>query len=229
MNVLAEIGQAFVLGLLTPLGAVCVLPLYPGFLVYLAGQLPSTRVHRYTMLLFGLIVTGGVIVFMVAIGLIFTTILEVSLQGVIGIVSPIAFGVLFVISLLLIFDVDIGRFLPKVRSPVGKNPWISAAVYGLFFGAIVIPCNPLFIAALFTQTVSAGDFAANMLSFLFFGIGIGFPLLVLAAISAAWTDKIMDFLTGHRTAINRVAGVLMLAASVYYLVFVFMVFERLFD
>ncbi len=228
MNLLAELGSAFVLGLLTPLGAVCALPLYPGFLAYLAGQLPASEVHRRTIFLFGLIVTGGVVVFMVAVGLLFTTVLEVSLTSVIGIVSPIAFGVLLVISLLLIFNVDIGRFLPKARSPVGKNPWLSAAVYGLFFGAIVIPCNPLFIAALFTRTVSAADFAENILRFLFFGIGIGFPLLVLAAVSGAATDRIVNFLTGHRRAINLVAGVLMLGASVYYLVFVFKVFETLF-
>ena len=228
MNLLAELGSAFVLGLLTPLGAVCVLPLYPGFLAYLAGQLPASEVHRRTIFLFGLIVTGGVVVFMVAVGLLFTTVLEVSLTSVIGIVSPIAFGILFVISLLLIFNVDIGRFLPKARSPVGRNPWLSAAVYGLFFGAIVIPCNPLFIAALFTRTVSAADFAENILRFLFFGIGIGFPLLVLAAVSGTATDRIVNFLTGHRRAINLVAGVLMLGASVYYLVFVFKVFETLF-
>ncbi len=228
MNLLAELGSAFVLGLLTPLGAVCVLPLYPGFLVYLTGQLPAARVGRRTIFLFGLIVTGGVIVFMVAVGFVFTTVLEVSLTSVIGIVSPIAFGVLFVISLLLIFNVDIGRFLPRARSPVGRNPWLSAAVYGLFFGAIVIPCNPLFIAALFTRTVSAADFAENILRFLFFGIGIGFPLLLLAAVSGAATDKIMNFLTGHRRAINLVAGVLMLGASVYYLVFVFKIFETSF-
>jgi cytochrome c-type biogenesis protein len=224
-SLLAELGSAFVLGLLTPLGAVCVLPLYPGFLVYLAGQMSETEVHRRTIFLFGLVITAGVIVFMVVLGVIFTTVLQVSLTSVIGVLSPIAFAVLLVISLLLIFDVDIGRFLPKARTPIRRNPWLSAALYGLFFGAIVVPCNPLFIAALFTRTVSAADFAENVLRFLFFGIGIGFPLLVLAAISGAATDAIMGFLTRRKRAINLVAGIAMLGVSLYYLIFVFNVFD----
>ena len=36
MEVLGGLGEAFLLGLATPLGAVCVLPIYPGFLVYLS-------------------------------------------------------------------------------------------------------------------------------------------------------------------------------------------------
>lgn len=110
MNLLAELGSAFLLGLLTPLGAVRVLPLHAGFLVYLAGRLPATEVRRRTRL------HGrprGIV------------------TSVIGGVSPIAFGLPF-----------------------------------------VIPCSPLFIAALFARTVSAADFAENILRFLFFGIGL---------------------------------------------------------
>lgn len=222
MDLLAKLGEAFVLGLLTPLGAVCVLPLYPGFLVYLSGQL-SEQAGRKTILFFGLVITSGVILFMVLLGLIFTTILRTSLTNVIGIVSPIAFGILMAISLLLILNVDVGRFLPKARFRVARNPWASALSYGLFFGAIVVPCNPLFIAALFTRTISAVSFLENMLQFLFFGVGIGFPLLILAAISSAAADSVISFLTKHKRVINLIAGLTMLGISTYYLFFVFRV------
>ncbi len=228
MELLSELGAAFVLGLLTPLGAVCVLPLYPGFLVYLTSQLSGRQPGRATIVLFGLIIMSGVIVFMMALGLIFTTILEVSLTGVIGIVSPVAFGVLLAISLLLIFNVDIGRYIPRAPIPATRNPWVSAFFFGFFFGAIVVPCNPLFIAALFTRTVVAISFLLNVLRFLFFGIGIGFPLLVLAAASSTATQNIIDFLTRHRHAINLTAGLIMLGISLYYLIFVFRVFDFLF-
>ena len=179
--------------------------------------------------LFGLIITAGVIIFMMLLGLVFTTILEVSLTNVIGIVSPIAFGILLIISLLLIFNVDVGRFLPKGRARTVRNPWVSAFIYGFFFGAIVVPCNPLFIAALFTRTVAAVGFFENVLRFLFFGIGIGFPLLVIAAISSTATDAIIGFLTRHKRAINIIAGVIMLGISMYYLVFVFKIFDIFFS
>lgn len=73
MELISELGAAFVLGLLTPLGAVCVLPLYPGFLVYLTSQLSGKEPGRGTIVFFGIIITGGVILFMVILGLVFTT------------------------------------------------------------------------------------------------------------------------------------------------------------
>ncbi len=229
MEALAELGTAFVLGLLTPLGAICVLPLYPGFLVYLTGQLSGKEPGKATIILFGLIITSGVILFMLLLGLIFTTILKVSLTNIIGIVSPIAFGILLVISLLLIFNIDVGRFLPKAHAPIARSPWISAFLFGFFFGAIVVPCNPLFIAALFARTISAVDYLENVLRFLFFGVGIGFPLLVLAAISSAATNAIINFLTKYKRVINLSAGLIMLGISLYYLIFVFRVFDTLFS
>lgn len=224
MDLISELGAAFVLGLLTPLGAVCVLPLYPGFLVYLTSQLSGKEPGRATIIFFGIIITAGVILFMVILGLIFTTVLQVSLTNVIGIVSPIAFGILLVISLLLVFNVDVGRLLPKAHAPTARNPWVSAFFFGFFFGAIVVPCNPLFIAALFSRTISAAGFLENILRFLFFGIGIGFPLLVLAALSATATATIINFLTRHRRIINLMAGLIMFGISAYYLIFVFRIF-----
>lgn len=224
MDLISELGAAFVLGLLTPLGAVCVLPLYPGFLVYLTSQLSGKEPGRTTIIFFGIIITAGVILFMVILGLIFTTILQVSLTNVISIVSPIAFGILLVISLLLIFNVDVGRLLPKAHIPTARNPWVSAFFFGFFFGAIVVPCNPLFIAVLFTRTISTVGFLENILRFLFFGIGIGFPLLVMAALSATATDTIIGFLTRYRRAINLIAGLIMLGISLYYLLLVFRIF-----
>jgi cytochrome c-type biogenesis protein len=224
VEVLSDISTAFVLGLLTPLTAACVLPLYPGFLAYLSNQLSGRESNRKTLALFGVVITLGVILFMLLLGLIFTTVLQVSLTKVIGVISPVAFGVLVIISLLLIFDVDLGRFLPKIHAPRAKNPLMSAFTFGFFFGAIVIPCNPLFIAALFARTISTMSYLENVLSFLFFGIGIGFPLLAFSLISTASSTAVIGYLTRYRRVINLSAGAIMLVISVYYLVFVFRIF-----
>ena len=222
---LARISEAFILGLLTPLTAACVLPLYPGFLVYLSNQLSGKEHNRKTIAFFGLIVTFGVVLFMTLFGLVFTTILKVSLTNVIEIISPIAFGILVIISLLLIFNIDIGRFIPRTQTPAAKNPMLNALLFGFFFGAIVIPCNPLFIAVLFTRTISTIDFLGNILRFLFFGIGMGFPLLIFSLISTASSSAIIGFLLKHKRSINLTAGVIMLTISAYYLIFVFSVLE----
>ena len=238
MELLGILWEAFILGLVTPLGAVCVLPIYPGFLVYLSSQVSGEQTGRKTIFLFGLIITSGVILFMFLMGLLFTTLLEISLTGVVQIVSPIAFGILLIMSLILIttgilslvskVDIDIWRFLPKGRAPLARNPWVSAFLYGFFFGAIVVPCNPGFIAILFARAVSTVDFAQNISRFLFFGIGVGFPLLLLAGISSAATDTIMNFLTKHGKWVNLIAGLIMFGISLYYLIIVFRVFDTLF-
>jgi cytochrome c-type biogenesis protein len=234
MELFGLLWEAFFLGLATPLGAVCVLPIYPGFLVYLSSQISGGEASRKTIFLFGIIITSGVILFMLLVGLLFTTILQVSLTNIVEIVSPLAFGILAVISLILIVtgiysiatgvEVDIWRFLPKGRAPVVGNPWATAFLYGFFFGAIVVPCNPGFIAILFARAVSTIDFAQNVFRFLLFGVGVGFPLLVLAGASSAAADAIINFLTRHGRWVNLIAGLIMLGISVYYLFFVFRIF-----
>ena len=217
--------NSFILGLLTPLTAVCVLPLYPGFLAYLSNQFSSDEKgirRRYAM--FGFIISLGVILFMLLLGLIFTTILQVSLTNVIGIISPIAFGILAIISMFLIFDFDFLKFLPKARIPMAKNPIISALFYGFFFGAIVIPCNPGFIGAFFARAFIFTNFLDSMLNFILFCFGLGFPLLLFSLVSSNWSRGIIGFLTSKKRIINLIAGVIMLIISVYYLVFVFRVF-----
>ena len=216
--------EAFILGLLTPLTAACVLPLYPGFLVYLSNQLSGKEANRNTIALFGLIITAGIVVFMLLLGLIFTTILQVALTSVIEIVSPIAFGILIIISILLIVDIDVARYLPRTEAPLSTNPLLNAFVFGFFFGAIVVPCNPPFIAVLFTRTLSTIGFVENVLRFIMFGIGMAFPLLVFSLISTASSNAIINYLTKHKRAINFTGGIIMLIISVYYLVVVFRIF-----
>ena len=226
MGIITDFLASFGLGLLTPLTAVCVLPLYPAFLAYLANQFsPEDPNSRKKYALFGLLVTLGVILFMFLLGLLFTTILQVSLTNVIGIISPIAFSILGLISLLLIFNVDLGRIIPKANIPTSKNPTLNALLYGFFFGAIVIPCNPAFIAAFFARAFIIDNFFSSILNFVFFGFGLGFPLLVFSLLSANWSQTIIGFLTRHKRIINLISGIIMFVISVYYLVFVFNIFD----
>ena len=225
VNIFTDLGVSFVLGVLTPLTAVCILPLYPAFLTYLSNQLSGKSSDRKTYALFGLIAVAGVVTFMLLIGLVFTTILQTSLTAVVTIVSPIAFGILFIISLLLIFNVDFSKFIPAAHAPkISKNPLVSAFTFGFFFGAIVLPCNPGFIAAFFARATTTPEFLANMTNFLAFGFGLGFPLLAFSLLSSTKSVAIIGFLTTHKRKINLFAGIFMLLVSLYYLFCVFQVF-----
>jgi len=196
---------SFLAGLFAPLGAVCVLPLYPGFLAYLAGQLGDKKGEeleerdlKKKVIMFGLIVSLGVLVSMFIVGLIFSKLLEKSLTGAIAVISPIAFGFLALISLLMIFNFDFSRFLPKKSTKIGKNPYWSSFVFGLFFGAIVLPCNPASLIVLFALSTTTMSFVVNLLNFTVFGLGMATPLLLFAFISAKWSQSILGWITRNK-------------------------------
>ncbi|MBT4541275.1 hypothetical protein HOC35_07215 [Candidatus Woesearchaeota archaeon] len=240
VSILTNLWISFLAGLFAPLGAVCVLPLYPGFLAYLASQL-STKTDSLTdkpsesttssqslkskFILLGLIVTLGVVVSMFLFGLIFTKFLQASLTNAIGIISPIAFGILVLVSLLLIFNVDFGKWIPKVNAPLLKNPILTSFVFGLFFGLIVLPCNPASLIVLFAISTSTTAFLTNLLNFLMFGVGMALPLLLFSIISATKSQEVIGFLTKYKRRINLIAGLIMLVIALYYLIFTFEIYK----
>lgn len=216
MGLLADVVTSFGLGLATPLTALCVVPLYPGFLAYLASQSEDVSVARLAAL-----VGAGVLAFMLGLGLVFTTLLETSLTRVIGVLSPVAFGVLALASLLLLADLPLGQYLPTTQPPQASAPSLSALGYGFFFGAIVVPCNPGFIGIFFARSLLFRSPVTSLANFAAFGLGIAAPLVALAVVSERWRDRVLGLLTAHGSAINRITGAVMLAVSLYYLFFVF--------
>lgn len=221
MPALADLAVTFWLGVLTPTTALCVIPLYPAFLARLARTVSGRHDERRYLALFGVLVSAGVIAFMALIGVIFTTWLQSSLTRVIGIVSPIAFGVLIVAGVALIVGYKPKR---KVRPNRISNPYLAAVAYGFFFGAIVIPCNPAIIAAFFARVATVTDLAGNIAQFTAFTLGICAPLLTFSLVSRAASRWIINFLVDHERAIGVVAGVVMVSVAVYYLLFVFDLF-----
>lgn len=217
MVTLTELVTSFTLGVVTPLTAVCVVPLYPGFVAYVANQ----RDGGLSVGRVGTLVAAGVLLFMTVFGVLFTTLLEVSLTKAIGVVSPVAFGVLGVASLFLLADVEIGAALPTVEPPQSEYPALSALGYGFFFGGIVIPCNPGFIGIFLSRALLFQNPVGSLSNFYAFGFGIAAPLVGLAVVSTPWQNRVVSVLTGHQSLINRATGAVMLAVSLYYLTVVF--------
>ena len=222
VSAFTNIWLSFIAGLFAPIAAVCVLPLYPGFLAYLAGQLSGKKgSQKKKIILLGLITTLGVIVSMALFGFIFTQLLRKSLTRAIGVISPIAFGILAIVSIFLIFNFDFSRLIPKFNAPIAKSPYTSSFGFGFFFGAIVLPCNPASLVVLFALSTSTVGFIMNFLNFIVFGIGMAAPLLIFALISSAKSEVVIGFLTKRQRIINLIAGLIMLGISLYYLIFVF--------
>jgi cytochrome c-type biogenesis protein len=64
-----------------------------------------------------------------------------------------------------------------------------------------------------------------MISFIFFGIGIAFPLFFLSILSLASGKRMISFLLKYKKLINVFSGLIMLIISIYYLVFIFKIFS----
>jgi cytochrome c-type biogenesis protein len=220
MSLAGEVATSFALGLATPLSAVCVVPLYPGFLAFLSNQGEAAP----SVATLSAIVAGGVIAFMTVVGVVFTTLLQSSLTAVVEVVSPIAFGVLAVLGVVLIADLHPQSRLPTVEPPQTRYPSASAFAYGAFFGAIVLPCNPGFISVFFARVFLFADPVASVANFGAFGVGMAAPLLGFGIVSEPWRDRVLGALTRHRRGVNLVTGSVLLAVSAYYLVVVFAVF-----
>lgn len=218
--VLGELSTSFLLGLATPLTALCVIPLYPSFISYLSKQLDGDTDQK-TYLFFGLLVVAGVISFMLALGLIFSTLLQASLTSVIEIVSPIAFAILGLMGIAMMLDLDFQNYLPSKSTPEFKNPLLNAYGFGFFFGAIIIPCNPAFIATFFARAFLFETPVTSVLNFMSFGVGIGFPLLAFSVISQSKSQEVIKLLQKHSSIIHRGSGLVMVVISLYYLIKVF--------
>lgn len=210
---------SFLAGVLTPLGAVCVLPLYPGYLAFLAGRCSAGR--RARPLYLGLCVTGGVLAASLLFGFVVIVLLGLSADEVTRVISPLLFAVLAVVGVLMIAGVDISRFLPHVTPRGASSPYIAAILFGLFFGLIALPCNPAGIVVLFALSTTVPAFLDNFIHFLFFGVGMAAPLLLLSLVSEERTQRVTGFLTRYAAPIRVGSGLFMIAVALYYLIFVF--------
>ena len=222
MSLVVDLAEVFAIGVGTPLSAACVIPLYPAFIAYLATNESAEHEDRSRPIVLGGFVMAGVITFMGLVGFIFTKLLQSSLSRVIETVSPVAFGFLVGIGLVLLADLDLFGRIPTVDPPQFEYPSATAFSYGFFFGAIIIPCNPALIALFFARAPVLFDTQLqSILGFLAFGLGIGAPLLAIAAVSESRGQHIARLFGRYKTPINRVTGLILLGVSLYYLVFTF--------
>jgi cytochrome c-type biogenesis protein len=211
--------QHFWLGVLTPLSAVCVIPLYPAFIAFLTST-EDGETSRSPVVL-GVLVVAGVVAFMALVGVVYTLVLAEAVNSAVETFSPIAFWILVAIGLVLLVNPALFSRLSTVEPPQSTYPSASAFSYGFFFGAIAIPCNPGLIAVFFSTTPILYDTQlASMIGFLSFGFGMGAPLLAFAVLAESVGGQLTRGLARHSTLVYRGTGVILIGVSAYYLLFV---------
>lgn len=203
---------SFALGLLSATTP-CVLPLYPGFLAYLSGSAATGSPFARPYLL-GVFVLLGVLSMMLVLGAVIA-LLAVPIGSALAILLPLADVVILALGVALLLNRNPFMRLPQVRTPVLRNPPANAYVYGLLYGPVALPCSGPLVVSIFALSLTAVEAAERTWVFLWFGLGLGLPLLVLSLLSGAYQRRLTRVFAVHGRAINAIAGVLLIGVATY--------------
>ncbi len=204
---------SFIAGILAPLASPCVLVLYPGYLVFLAGTFPSPM----RLALAGTIITCGVLLSLLAGGIVFSLLLQSAGELFRSAVTTAIYLLLLVLALLLIFGSRPLQALPLPQMIRSASPLTGAFLYGALFGIILLPCNAAALVVLLALAATATGFWAGLGAFLLYGAGLVVPLLALALLSDARSSAVLGFITTRQTAIRIASGIFMLIIALWNL------------
>jgi cytochrome c-type biogenesis protein len=190
----------------------CILPLYPGYLAYLSGvNNGASGKSRYFL---GLFVLTGVLVMMLALGLLIA-LLSLSIGRALSVIIPLADLMIVGLGVLLLMGKNPFKALPQIRIPAMRNPFFNAFIYGLLYGPIALPCSGPLVVGIFAISLTATEALSKLNIFLWFGLGFGLPLLALSLISGALQRSITRWLAKNARMVNILGGLLLIGVGIY--------------
>ncbi len=209
-----ELFRAFLLGNAAILTNVCLLPLYPGLIAFLAGNAGNERAKRVTPWL-GLLVLLGILSLMTVVGGVLY-LLQAPFGGLLGWLLPLIYGAVIVLGALMLFGVNPFARVAGVQMPVFKSPLASAYLYGVLLGPMTLPCTgPVVVSAFLIGAGSAAALTSSLLYFFAFGLGFGWPLVLLPFVALPLQRRGVGWLTHNHTLLTRVSGVLLVGIGVF--------------
>lgn len=206
--------EAFVLGNAAILGNVCLLPLYPGLFALLATR--SERGDGRSLRWLGVVVLAGVLTVMVTLaGVLYG--LNRAFADIVPYVVPAAYGLVIALGLLMIADRNPLARLGAGQVPLVGSPTGSAFVYGMAMGPMTLPCTgPIILSAFVLGGVSGGGaLVEGIVYFLAFGLGFGWPLVVLPLLAGTAQQQVSRFLGRHHRTITVASGALLVAVATW--------------
>ena len=215
---MSQFVQAFVLGSAAILTNVCMLPLYPGTIAFLSSSAQGPKARRISIWL-GFAVLAGILSMMVAIGL-FLYLISRSFSAILFFVLPVVYGVVILFGVMMLFGYNPFARMTTVQAPVVSNPFGTAYLYGLLFGPMTLPCTGPMMTTAFALSFDSGDFSApTLLSqlayILVFGLGFGWPLLLLPMLARPLQQRFTKWTTGHHRAMNFFSGTLLIFIGLF--------------
>jgi len=208
---LSHLAPAFTIGLLATLNP-CVLPLYPGYLAYLATDGKINVRHL------GLMVLAGVMTMMLALGALIAVLTGALAEWSVIILQPLGVAIMILMGLLLLLDVNpFTPFMLLSAPTTGTGLHTRAFLYGLLFAPMIMPCAGPLVVSVFSLSLGVAGFVEQLLFFFIFGLGFGLPLLVLSILPDAWSGGILRGVTRHSRLISRLSGLALIGFGIWNL------------
>jgi cytochrome c-type biogenesis protein len=211
---MSELLQAFILGNSAILTNVCILPLYPGLIAFLAGNAGNERAQKATKWL-GFLVLAGVLTLMTLVGLLLY-LLQQSFGAVLPVLLPLIYAVVILLGLLMLSGRNPFAALNRAQTPVLSNSYAGAYVYGLMLGPMTLPCaGPLVVSAFLLGAGSFSGLAGSLGYFFAFGMGFGWPLVLLPFIALPFQRRFTRWMGQNYKLLTRVSGALLVGIGLF--------------
>jgi cytochrome c-type biogenesis protein len=215
----SQLVEAFVLGNASILTNVCMLPLYPSMVAYLAADSMGAGASRgasgWVRALLGVLVLAGVLAMMLAVGLALF-LLRQTFGTILPWLLPLVYGSVILLGLALLLGRNPFARLATANAPVFRSPLLTAFTYGLLLGPMTLPCaGPLIVSAFVLGAGSIGTLADSLLYTLAFGLGFGWPLVVLPLLAISAQRHLTRWLTGRYGLLTRAAGLVLVGIGAF--------------
>jgi len=133
--------------------------------------------------------------------------LQRSFGPLLTIALPVIYGVVILLGGAMIAGWNPFTRLASVHLPAFRNPLAMAFAYGLLLGTMTLPCTgPIVVSAFLVGAGSVSLALDGVLYFLAFGLGFGWPLVVLPLLATPLQRRGVGWLTSHHLLLTR-AGV----------------------
>lgn len=219
---MSQFVEAFSLGNAAILSNVCLLPLYPGLIVMLAGRNDAVLAadhrtwpwHRVRPRLLGVAVLAGIVTFMMALGFVLHQ-LQRSVASVLDWVLPLVYGLVIVLGVTMLAGRNPFARLVTVNAPIVRSPVASSFLYGMFLAPMTLPCTgPIVVSAFVLGGVSGtGALVDQLWYFVAFALGFGWPLVLLPFLAVPLQRRLTRWMARHHREISIGSGVMMLTVA----------------
>jgi cytochrome c-type biogenesis protein len=209
-----ESAEAFALGNSAILTNVCLLPLYPGLIAFLAGN-AQQHTNRRAPWLLGVLVLAGILSMMLVIGLVLH-LLRAGLGDLLPVLLPILYALVIALGVLMLAGYNPFARMATLQAPIVRSPYATAFLYGMLLGPMTLPCTgPIITGAFLAGSASTSRLAEGLSYFLFFGLGFGWPLVALPLVALPAQRRITSWLASRHVILTRVSGLLLIAIGLF--------------